>query len=155
MKKILLKIQIYIYIKKIRRQLLSLYPDNQASKICNMFFQESVNYVKKHPTTNFEELINNIGITDKLLNIEPYKIDEEITIKNKLQNKFKITICISLIVLGAFTTYIAHSIIVAKQHSVAYVEEEIKVLYETTYPDETDFTEYTSESFSEPDSTSE
>ena len=61
------------------------------------------------------------------------------------KKRAKLALIISLILLLVIVFRLIVDIIDVKNSSAAYVEESITVLYETTYPDETDSTEFSSE----------
>lgn len=123
--------------------------------------QEQTDYfAKKYPSASAQEIQafitrNDQFIKDELDNIDPEILERTITRTSKTKKRTTIILIIAVIILCMFVASGIYNIIVVKQHAVAYYTEEIIDYGDIPSTDETDSTEYTSESFLESDAISE
>lgn len=120
----------------------------------NIIYDHVDMLLSQNPTASEEDIKQSIcetgdfvkaGLEDIDIPVLIQKVEQ--TTKLKKKKKWIRTIGITLIIV--FTLYCVHSIMYARSVMPAYITEEIIVLDETVYPDETDSTEFSSESSSE------
>ena len=119
-------------------QLKAIYSDIEFVDIMEAVCSDARNYVSDNPGASLEQFKEHIQINDVLCDwIENAPVVHVISkIDTKVVNKKNYHYCIC-------------DIIYTKSIAPAYVTETIVVLDETIYPDETDPTEFSSESSSE------
>lgn len=142
------------YLKSIQYQLLLIYSKEDVQAIMNIIYDHVDMLLSQNPTASEEDIKQSIcetgdfvkaGLEDIDIPVLIQKVEQ--TTKLKKKKKWIRTIGITLIIV--FTLYCVHSIMYARSVMPAYITEEIIVLDETVYPDETDSTEFSSESSSE------
>lgn len=142
------------YLKSIQYQLLLIYSKEDVQAIMNIIYDHVDMLLSQNPTASEEDIKQSIcetgdfvkaGLEDIDIPVLIQKVEQ--TTKLKKKKKWIRTIGITLIIV--FTLYCVHSIMYARSVMPAYITEEIIVLDETVYPDETDSTEFSSESPSE------
>ena len=138
------------YIDGLKPKLLIAYSSDDVNNILDIIRNEIESFVSDNPsaTMNDIEIYIKSNINDFMQagaqNIES-SIFKEKLIRNHLEkkkNKLIIGIVATLILILA--AYCIYDLYIIKKYSPAYVTEEITVLDETVYPDETDSTEFSS-----------
>lgn len=142
------------YLKLLKEQLLLIYSDNESEKIMRMVHEQINVYLQEHPSASIEELqryvINNNDLMEYgLNNIDLAVLEKKIEYRKKIERRTSVVLIIALFFLCYSIINGIYNIICVKQNSIAYYTEEITILDETVYPDETDSTEFSSESSSE------
>ena len=134
--------------------MLLIYSKEDVQAIMNIIYDHVDMLLSQNPTASEEDIKQSIcetgdfvkaGLEDIDIPVLIQKVEQ--TTKLKKKKKWIRTIGITLIIV--FTLYCVHSIMYARSVMPAYITEEIIVLDETVYPDETDSTEFSSESSSE------
>lgn len=142
------------YLKLLKEQLALIYSDNETEEIVRMVYEQINIYFQEHPSASIEEIqryvINNNDLMEYgLNNIDSVALEKKIEYRKKIERRTSIVLIIALLFLCCCIVNGIYNIIYVKQNSIAYYTEEIIVLDETVYPDETDSTEFSSEPSSE------
>ena len=138
------------YLKKIYKQLLLVYPDDIAKDILKSISYDVNNFISTNSSAKFDDIVQHIFNPENYIrygldSMSPNELKYKILKTYHTKKRTKLALIISLILLIIIVFRLIIDIIDVKNSSAAYVEEEITVLYETTYPDETGSTENTVE----------
>lgn len=142
------------YLKSIRKQLSLIYSEEETDNIINMLNEQTHNFITDHPSASIEELQEHLMNNDQFVkygleNIDPKVIERDIDITRRLRKRAKVISIIALIIFGVFVAGGIYNVIYVKQNSIAYYTEEIIDYGDIPSTDETDSTEFSSESPSE------
>lgn len=142
------------YLKLIRKQLLLVYSEEETDNIINMLNEQTHNFITDHPSASIEEIQKYIMDNDQFIkygleNIDPEIIGSNIDKASRLRKRTKVISIIAVIILGVFVAGGIYNVIYVKEHSIAYYTEEIIDYGDIPSTNETDSTEFSSESSSE------
>ena len=143
------------YIESLKSQLLIAYPSDDVNNILYIVRNKIDDFVSDNPSATMNDVENYIKININdfmqagIRNIEPAALKEKLTRNHLEKKKNKLIIGIVATLILILAVYCIYDLYIIKKYSPAYVTEEIIVLDETVYPDETDSTEFSSESSSE------
>ena len=142
------------YLKNMKYQLSLVYSKEDVRAIMDII-QEHVNiFLEQNPSAseeNIKQCICEIGdfVQVGIENIDFHTLMQKIEVTNRAKKRKVYITAIAMTAIILFIVYCIRDIIYTKSIAPAYVTETIVVLDETIYPDETDPTEFSSESSSE------
>ena len=142
------------YLKNMKYQLSLVYSKEDVRAIMDII-QEHVNiFLEQNPSAseeNIKQCICEIGdfVQVGIENIDLHTLMQKIEVTNRAKKRKVYITAIAMTTIILFVVYCICDIIYTKSIAPAYVTETIVVLDETIYPDETDPTEFPSESSSE------
>ena len=142
------------YLKNMKYQLSLVYSKEDVRAIMDII-QEHVNiFLEQNPSAseeNIKQCICEIGdfVQAGIENIDFHTLMQKIEVTNRAKKRKVYITAIAMTTIILFVVYCICDIIYTKSIAPAYVIETIVVLDETIYPDETDPTEFPSESSSE------
>lgn len=148
------EIKLNKYLKSLKKQLSLIYSEDDAEYIIDMVDDRVDSYLRDNPSASMKDIQEYIIHDNELMefgleNIDPTILEQNIGCTAKEKKKSVITLSIAGCILLLFVIWGIYNIIYSKQTAMAYYTEEITVLDETVYPDETDSTEFSSESSAE------
>ena len=148
------EIKLNKYLKSLKKQLSLIYSEDEAEYIIDMVNDRVNSYLRDNPSASMEDIQEYIIHDNELMefgleNIDPTILEQNIDCTAKEKKKSVIILSIAGCILLLFVIWGIYNIIYSKQTAMAYYTEEITVLDETVYPDETDSTDFSSESSSE------
>lgn len=148
------EIKLNKYLKSLKKQLSLIYSEDEAEYIIDMVNDRVNSYLRDNPSASMEDIQEYIIHDNELMefgleNIDPTILEQNIDCTAKEKKKSVIILSIAGCILLLFVIWGIYNIIYSKQTAMAYYTEEITVLDETVYPDETDSTESSSEFSSE------
>lgn len=148
------EIKLNKYLKSLKKQLSLIYSEDEAEYIIHMVNDRVNSYLRDDPSASMEDIKKYIINDNELMefgleNIDPKILEQSIDCAAKEKKKSVIILSIAGCTLLLFVIWGIYNIIYSKQTAMAYYTEEITVLDETVYPDETDSTEFSSELSSE------
>lgn len=148
------EIKLNKYLKSLKKQLSLIYSEDDAEYIIDMVDNRVNSYLRDNPSASMEDIQEYIIHDNELMefgleNIDPIILEQNIGCTAKEKKKSVITLSIAGCILLLFVIWGIYNIIYSKQTAMAYYTEEIIDYGDIPSTEETDSTDFSSESSSE------